>query len=265
MKDDATLRETFDQEAELYNVIRPRYPGALFDMLVEITHLRPQARLVEIGPGTGQATKPLAKRGFEITAIELGSSLADVARRELQQYPNVNVITGAFEDVDLPADSFDLVFSATAFHWIKPELRYLKPHAILKPNGHLAIIHTNHVSDEQGDVFFNTSQPIYDMYYLNDGKGTPLLPGPMDVQPTELDEKLFKLTQFACFPVVVNYTASEYAQLLTTYSPTLALPESKRASFLTDIETLINNKFGGKIAKHFVMSLTVAELLHKTD
>lgn len=182
-----------------------------------------------------------------------------MARQELKDYNNVTVITGAFEDTDLPAHTYDLVFAATAFHWVKPELRYAKPHKLLKPNGNLAIIHTNHVSDEQGNVFFNASQPIYDKYYADDGKEKPKLPAPADVQPTELDNKPFKLTDFSCFPMVVNYTASEYVQLINTYSPTLALPEDKRLGFLTDIEALINQNFGGKVAKHFVMSLTVVE------
>lgn len=259
MKDDIKLRETFDQEAELYNAIRPTYPGALFDALVEATNLPSKAKLVEIGPGTGQATRPLADRGYDITAVELGIGLADVARQELRRYPNVKVITGSFEDTELPANSFNLVFAATAFHWIKPEMRFSKPHRILKRGGHLAIIHTNHVSDEQGDQLFNASQPIYHKYYGNDGSSKPTLPAAADVQPTELDDKFFKLTLFACFPMIVDYTADEYANLLNTYSPTLALPKDKRLDFIRDIKAIINERFDGKVAKHFVMSLTVAE------
>lgn len=259
MTDHTTLRRTFDQEAQLYNEIRPHYPEALFETLIDVTALSPQAKLVEIGPGTGQATKPLAKRGYQITAIELGAALGDVARYELRPYPHVRVITGSFEDIDLPADTFDLVFAATAFHWIKPELRYVKPHHILKADGYLAIIHTHHVSDEQGDLFFKAAQPIYDRYYTNDTGKPPALPGPDTVKPTELDEKLFKFIHFQRFPMVVAYSAQGYAKLLNTYSPTLVLPEQKRTAFLNDIEALINGQFNGRVDKHFVMSLTIAQ------
>lgn len=259
MKDENTLKKTFDRVAVLYNKARPTYPDALFERLITVAAIPPKAKLVEIGPGTGQATRPLADRGYEVTAIELGTDLAAVARHELKDYGNVTVITGSFEGVELPEHSFDLIFAATAFHWIKPELRFAKPRKLLKPSGHLAIIHTNHISDEQGDVFFNASQPIYDKYYANDGKDKSTLPAPTNVRPTELDEKLFRLADFSCFPVAIEYTATEYAELLNTYSPTLALPENKRRDFLADIEALINNDFNGKVAKHFVMSLTVAE------
>jgi len=59
--------------------------------------------------------------------------------------------------------------------------------------------------------------------------------------------------------MVVAYTAQEYTKLLNTYSPTLLLPEHKRNAFLSDIEALINGQFHGRVDKHFVMSLTIAQ------
>jgi 16S rRNA A1518/A1519 N6-dimethyltransferase RsmA/KsgA/DIM1 with predicted DNA glycosylase/AP lyase activity len=51
----------------------------------------------------------MARRGYVITAVELGSDLAAVVRHELQRYPNVRIITGTFENVDLPEHAFDLM------------------------------------------------------------------------------------------------------------------------------------------------------------
>ncbi len=261
MADGDELRRTFDRVAELYHAIRPCYPSALFDALVREARLPPQANVVEIGPGTGQATEPLARRGYDITAIELGGGLAEVARRELRRYPNVRVITGAFEDVGLPDHTFDLVMAATALHWIAPAARFAKPHRLLKPSGRLAIIHTYHVSDERGDLFFHTSQAIYDKYYPRGDQAAPTLPAPNDVQAAALDPALFRLAAFERFAMEVEYTADEHARLLNTYSPTLALPEDQRRGFLADIATLIEREFGGKLVMRYVMSLTVAEPL----
>lgn len=47
MNNDSTLKKTFDQEAELYNEIRPTYPAELFDSLVEATALSPDAWIWE--------------------------------------------------------------------------------------------------------------------------------------------------------------------------------------------------------------------------
>jgi SAM-dependent methyltransferase len=261
MTDGTELRRTFDRVAELYHAIRPRYPSALFDTLVQETRLPPRARVVEIGPGTGQATQPLARRGFDITAIELGGELAEIARRELRRYPNVRVITGAFEDVELPDHAFDLILAATALHWIAPGARFAKPHRLLKPSGRLAIIHTRHVSDERGDTYFHASQAVYDRYYPRGDRDAPTLPAAEDVHAAELDSALFRMTAFERFPIEVEYTAVEYAQLLNTYSPTLALPEDQRRGFLADIATVIERELGGRFTKRLVMSLTVAEPL----
>jgi SAM-dependent methyltransferase len=257
------LRTTFNSDVERYHAQRPNYPAALFEKLVTDTHLSVHAKLLEIGSGTGQATKPLAERGYHITAIELGEELAAKAREVLAGFPNINIITGAFEDVELSSEHYDLVYSATAIHWVKPEFRFAKPHKLLKLNGHLAIIHTEHVSDDAGDKFFFASQPIYQKYHTKDKpinkQGDFTLPRLENLQPPEkIDEKLFRLESFTVFPMTLSYSSQEYVDLLATYSPHLALSEDKRAAFLKEIKELIDKGFGGQMSKHYGMTLTIA-------
>jgi SAM-dependent methyltransferase len=258
MKRITKLGLSFDTEADLYHAVRPNYPGELFDDLVVAADLPPQAKIVEIGPGTGQATKSFAERGYEIIGVEIGKSLAEIARRELHQFPNVEIITGAFEDVELPAQSFDLVFSAISFHWIKPGWQYRKPHQLLKAKGYLAIVHTHHVSDGNGDLFFHASQSIYQKYFPNSNNLKSALPAEQEIKPYKLDDGLFKLSHFHTFPWNITYTAEEYRQLVNTYSPTLQLPPERRNSFLDDIQYLIETNFDNRLQKYFVISLTVA-------
>src|SRR3954452_14155048 len=71
------LRATFEQVPELYDRARPRYPNEVFEDLSALLPAR--ARVVEIGCGTGQATVPLAQRGFRITCVALGGGLGAVA------------------------------------------------------------------------------------------------------------------------------------------------------------------------------------------
>jgi ubiquinone/menaquinone biosynthesis C-methylase UbiE len=254
------LRTTFNSEAELYNAARPHYPEELFDALVNAAELKNGAKLLEIGPGTGQATESMAKRGYEITGVELGADMADVARRELAQYKNVKIVTGAFEDVEFPDESFDLVFSATAFHWIKPEFKFAKPHRLLKDGGYLAIIGTNHISDESGDEFFFVSLPIYKKYKADEKYGDNFrLSKLAEIKQAALDTNLFSKVYFHAFPLVIRSSAKEYAQLLNTFSPTLAMEKTAREAFLAEIEKLIDEKFGGSLEKHFAMALTLAK------
>lgn len=91
------LRTTFEEVADLYEQARPTYPPEVFDDLAALARLPSAARIVEVGCGTGQATLPLAERGYEITCVELGEQLASVARRKLAHLANVEVINANFE------------------------------------------------------------------------------------------------------------------------------------------------------------------------
>ncbi len=98
---DAELRAIFNQDAELYDQARPKYPNELFNDLGELAEIGPGTRLAEIGPGTGQATAVLATRGAHVVAIELGPELAAVLHRKLA-HASVDVVVSAFEDWPLP-------------------------------------------------------------------------------------------------------------------------------------------------------------------
>jgi SAM-dependent methyltransferase len=261
---DAELKTTFNQDAEKYHTYRPRYPQALFDKLVHDAGLTSSSRLLEIGPGTGQATEAMARYGYDITAIELGANLANKARSVLEGYHNVKVLTGAYEDIALPSGHFDLIYSATAFHWIRPEVRFKKSAQLLTPGGFLALIYSEHVSDDNGDAFFFASQPIYEKYMPGDSpinaNDSFRLPSISQLKPrSPIDSPLFKLESFTTFPVTITYSAHEYAELLNTYSPTIALSPSRREKFLAAIENLIYKECGGSVDRHFAMTLTIAK------
>ena len=132
------LGTTFEQVPELYDRARPNYPPQTFDDLVSLAQLPPRARLVEIGCGTGQATLPLAQRGYAITCVELGEQLATVARRKLANFPTVEVINANFDGWQPERAEFDAVLAFTAFHWITPDVRYTKTAELLRERGKLA-------------------------------------------------------------------------------------------------------------------------------
>jgi 2-polyprenyl-3-methyl-5-hydroxy-6-metoxy-1,4-benzoquinol methylase len=85
------LRTTFDLEAERYDRVRPAPPTALVDAMLEQGQLKAGDRILEVGCGTGQATRPLAERGLKVHALELGPELATLARRNLAGFSNVTV------------------------------------------------------------------------------------------------------------------------------------------------------------------------------
>jgi SAM-dependent methyltransferase len=123
--DSRQLRRTVDSAADQDQHARPGYPEQLFDTLIEVAALRRGDRLLEVGCASGKATLPLARRGFRITCVEIGPALAAAARTNLADFARVDVVEGAFETWKPPAGSrFDLVFAATAWHWLDPMVRW---------------------------------------------------------------------------------------------------------------------------------------------
>jgi SAM-dependent methyltransferase len=258
--DRTQLRETFDQVADLYDRARPGYPPVLFDMLADLSGIGPGCRVLEIGCGTGQATVPLAERGCQVTAVELGAAMAAVARRNLARFPAVEVVVAAFEDWPLPAEPFDAVVAATAWHWLDPEVRVGKAARALRPGGALATIATHHVAgDDQG--FFVQSQTCYERWDPATQPGLRLSPAaeiPEDSQ--ELDRSgLFGPAVFRRVGRELSYSTQEYLNVLRTYSGHRALEPAARDGLLACIAELIDTRFGGRIRKRYLTELRVAQ------
>ena len=130
---------SFDTVADLYDEMRPRYPDALFDDLLTVSGAPAGAQVLEIGTGPGVATRPLALRGLRIVGLEPGSALASVARDNLAEFDAVEIRESTFEEAELAPASFDLVVSASAWHWVDPEVGPAKAARVLRPDGVLAV------------------------------------------------------------------------------------------------------------------------------
>lgn len=252
------LREIFDDDAELYDRMRPGYPEQMYhDLTAAIGPAG--ARVLEIGPGTGQATVPLAERGYRLVAVELGAKLAAVARRKVTGFATVEVVTAPFESWPLPQEPFDAVFSATAFHWIDPAVRVVKAADALRPGGLLATVATHHI--EGGSIeFFPAVQDCYERF-------DPATPPGLRPQPAAAilrdDAELvvsgrFGPASFHRYEWDQSYSTEEYLALLMTYSGHRALPTEAREGLLACIGSLIEQRHGGRIVKRYLTELRLA-------
>jgi SAM-dependent methyltransferase len=218
--------------------------------------------VLEIGPGTGQATVPLAERGCRVVAVELGGDLAAVARRTLARFPAVEVVTAAFEDWPLPAEPFDVVLAATAFHWIDPAVRVVKAADALRPGGALATISTEHIAGGSAS-FFTEVQACYGRWDPDTPpEGAPPLKAAAEI-PTSSDEldrsRRFGPATFRRYEWQRAYTTTSYIDVLLTYSGHRALDPRARAGLLDCIAHLIDTAHAGQITKRYLTELRVAQ------
>ena len=133
-------RTLFDGVAGLYDRSRQGYPAELVDEVAAHAGAGRGAAVLEIGCGTGQLTRQLAGRGFELTAIDIGASMVQAARRNVADAA-VRFQVTSFEDF-AAAGPFDLIASATAFHWVDPRVGLAKAARLLRPGGWLALLTT---------------------------------------------------------------------------------------------------------------------------
>jgi hypothetical protein len=196
-----------------------------------------------------------------VVCVELGPALAAVARRNLAPFPEVEVRVGAFEDAPLEPASFDLVASATAFHWVAPEVRYAKAAAALRAGGALALWWSEHVRTAAGADFFDAVQAVYRREAPELAARYPGLP-----RPEERPDRSAEIEGSGLFDVValrryvweVPYGAGEYVDLLATYSPHWALDRASWDRLSSGIRELIESRFGGRIVKTYLAILHVA-------
>jgi ubiquinone/menaquinone biosynthesis C-methylase UbiE len=140
-------RLLFDGVAQLYQDTRPSYPAEIVEFLVTTAGVGPGSAVLEVGCGTGQLTQDLARYGFDLTATDIGPEMVATARHRLDAAA-ASFQVAAFEDLAAADGSFDLIVSATAFHWIDPEVRFSKSARLLRPGGWLALLATGEQYDD---------------------------------------------------------------------------------------------------------------------
>ncbi|ADD42593.1 class I SAM-dependent methyltransferase [Stackebrandtia nassauensis] len=251
------LRQTFTEDAELYDRARSGYPARMYEDLAELTGLKPDDHVLELGCGTGQATVSLARQGYRVTAVELGAGMATVARRNLASFPDVEVVNSSFEDWPLPSRPFDVVFSATAFYWIDPDVRMDKSADALRLGGALATVTTHHVKGGS-EALFARFQDFYERFDPSTPPGLRLEPGddiPCDTSDLESSER-FGPPEFRRYEWDLDYSTQEYLDVLRTYSGHRALDPAQRDGLLGAIGDHIDRN-GGRITKRYMTELRV--------
>jgi SAM-dependent methyltransferase len=257
------LATTFDTAAELYERARPGYPAELFDDLAaSVGSPAAAARVLEIGAGTGQATRGLIARRWSVVALEPGRELARVARRVLAPLGDVEVVVAAFERWGAGAEaSFDVVFAATSWHWLDPAVACRRAAELLRAGGSLAIVSTAHVLPEAGgDPFFREVEQAYEAVGMSDGEGGPPPPETVEAPDVAVIESsgFFEPPTVRRYVWGRSYSADEYLALLATYSGHIAASAGQRERLFADIRRRIDGRPSASVLKHYLNILQVA-------
>ena len=249
---------SFNTQAALYEKMRPGYVPELYSDLFRLVSIGPDSSVVEIGIGAGQATRPVLDTGCTLTAIESGDQFSELCRQKFSQYPRFSVMTGKFEDCPWEPDSCDLIYAATAFHWIPEEIGYPKVFAMLKSGGVFARFANHPYKDKGREALHQDIQKLYAVYMpgskvsdeFSEEQAKAIAEIPLKYGFVNVSYQLYKRTR--------TFSAREYSQLLGTYSNHIAIEEQTRKKFFSEIENAINDH-GGEITIYDTIDLELAQ------
>ena len=256
------LEWTFDTVASTYEKFRPGYNNELYKTLFDYIPITPSSNVVEIGIGGGQATLPILKTGCNLTAVEYGKHFSQLCSEKFKAYPNFSVITNKFENTCFEPNSYDFVYSASAFHWIPEEIGYSKVFSMLKNDGAFARFANHPFRDKGNPALSEEIDELYALYYYKfyDKKPEKLTEFTEDQAKdiALLAEKYgFTDIRYALFHRTRTFSAKEYIALLGTYSDHIAIVPAVRTEFFAKIEEAIH-RHGGQITIYDTIDLQLA-------
>ena len=251
-------RLTFNEDPKNYDALRPQYTDALYRAIFTYSGVQAGDDVVEIGSGTGQATAPFLQHGCNVTAVELGADLAAYSKEKFAAHTNFHVENMAFEQFTRPAASIDLVYSATAFHWVPESIGYAKVFSLLKPGGTIALFWNRPNASREDDALHMAIQQIYDAHpYARHFKNNTAFATEEDRYRAIRNRIIyygFKRVECHLYHTTRQFSAAEYTALLDTYSDHRNLPQDVRTAFYADIKNAID-AYGGTMTIYDTMDL----------
>ncbi len=231
------FRKVFDSIPEQFDQWRPRYCEELFADLIAYAQLDSGKTVLEVGPGTGQATEPVLKTGCSYLAIELGENFTEFMKQRFASYRNFSIVNADFETYEFGESHFDLMYSAAAFQWIPEQIGYTKAYHMLKSGGAFAMFMMRHDPRPGGgytdEPLYSRIQEVYAQYFRPETPYTCSLD--YDARGkygfTDLECRTYHKTR--------EYNADDYVSLIGTHSDHLTLQEPYRSKFYDGIRDVI--------------------------
>jgi SAM-dependent methyltransferase len=238
---------SFGDDAEQYDRVRPPYPSEMVDLLTE-DHPRD---VLDVGCGTGIASRLFMARGCRVLGVEPDSRMAVVARRR-----GVEVEEGAIEQWDARGRLFDLLVAGQAWHWVEPHQGAVRASEVLRPGGRIGL-------------FWNQSFPVdgvlddimaeYARHAPELGRESVLLGQRHDAMYEGIASALranggLSDVDLRTFGHDVSYSTDEWLELASTHSDHRTLPADQLSALLDGLRVAIDRS-GGRIQVHYVTTL----------
>lgn len=247
-------RRIFDTIPDQFDRYRPRYCDELFSSLIAYAGIGPEKKVLELGPGTGQATEPVLRTGCDYLAIELGGNLTETMTRKYGGFPNFSIVNDDFITHDFGAAQFDMIYSAATIQWIPEEIAFAKTFSLLKPGGTLAMMITRSDYRTPNESLYQRIQQVYAKDFRPETEYKDMHP-PFDyAHAVDYGFVDFEKREFAGQRV---FTADEYAAFSGTHCDHLVIPEPYKTRFFEGLKQAVKEN-GNRIVFQDTYALYLA-------
>lgn len=239
------LKDTFSGVIGNYEWSRPRYPAELYHDIEAFATLSPGASLLEVGAGTGQATELFLSKGYRLDLLEVSDAQVSYLNHKYAD-DNVQAHKAYFDEYN-SEQKYDLIYSATAFHWVKAEIGYPKAWSMLKEGGTMAVFWQMSSVTYHDEGLFVGLDEIKKRYLPDESLG-------FDREGIESvrQRRINQIQSGGCFGMPVmkeyrwtdTYDADRYAALIDSYSSTQLLEEEARHAYLQEIREYVTQNGG---------------------
>lgn len=254
-------RGLFGADPEGYDDARPTYPDWVFDKLEQAGLLVPDGPILEIGPATGLATRPLLARGAgPITLVEPDVRFEPVLQALLAR-PDVagQLRCAGFEDVAIEPASLRLVVAATSFHWLEAVPALKKCRLALQADGAVALLWNVLQVLGADDPFHDATETVLAPLAASPSGAPNALPYALDRQARAADAAAagFSNVDYEQTTWIETYSTARMAKLYAGFSSIQRLPAGERTQVLEQLMAIAERDFGGVIERNVTTCLYV--------
>ncbi|HEX7310293.1 MAG TPA: class I SAM-dependent methyltransferase [Gaiellaceae bacterium] len=225
---DSNLRLSFGNVAGTYHRVRPPYSQPLLARAQAALELEADARVLDLGAGTGRLTRELAGRFAHVIAVEPNDPMRALIR-------DGDVRAGAAESIPLEKASVDAVFVGEAFHWFDPRAAIPEIARVLRRRGGLAIIHV-HWWETEPPLPEDALELLSEPWVRFSAQRNP----PWD---SAFGRTAFEPLRYERWEDGIDVDPDELLELYSTTSSMAALPHDERAALFARVRPLLDRDY----------------------
>lgn len=253
-------RRIFGGDPASYQRSRPAYPAGLFTLMREQGCLYSGARTLEIGPGSGIATRQLAAAGAApITVIEPDTRFHGQLKAQFDHVgAGLTILDCPFEEADLPGAQFDLIVAATSFHWLNPDNRIRKLAELNRPGGTTALMWNVFQNPDKDDAFHDATRDVLHDLAPSPSGAPDTIPFALDRRAREAEfnaSSAFELSAYLEVRWTLTLDTAAMRELYGGFASIARLSHEPRGRLLDRLAEIADSQFAGRVVRNMTSPL----------